>query len=99
MVVVPKASTVFLESLGRAHDQGAKICFSEKPRAAESKEPQRWGAEALGYATRLPYMRKKPAGTNSTPALYKLRAVRCYGFTEVIGENVAHAWQSTSEQW
>jgi hypothetical protein len=41
----------------------------------------------------------KPAGTNSTPALCKLRAVRRYGFAEVIGENVAQAWQSTSEQW
>ena len=60
----------------------------------ESKEPQRWGAEALG--TRNPTNEQtswynqtlRPRSANSS--------VRRYGFTEVIGKNVAHAWQSTA---
>ena len=72
---------------------------TNRPHMMESKEPQRWDAEALGTLREYPTNEQtswynqtlRPRSANSS--------VRRYGFTEVIGKNVAHAWQSTATEW
>ena len=82
----------------RCYRGGLRGVRRKSPLPKKAKEPQRWGAEAIGTLRVL--LTDKPAGTiqlyaHSTTTL----AVRCYGFAEVTGGIVACEWQSTAHKW